>query len=100
MSPFIRLPDGQRSAPGLERRILRGLPLLMITGALPLALSYLLPFAAPRLAAEAGMIQFVCAGVALALFFATLVLGFGCGIVILMKGPAYVRDPYRPPGSN
>ncbi len=99
MNAFTRLPGSRRVAPGLERRIFRCLPLLMIAGAVPLALSYLLPVFAPRIA-DAGMIQFACAGFALTMFFATLVVGFGCGIVMVMKGPAYVRDPYRLPGRD
>jgi hypothetical protein len=29
-----------------------------------------------------------------------LTLAIGCGIVILMKGPAGVADPYPPPGRD
>ncbi len=95
MTPFTQLPGARRAPPGIERRIFHRLPWLMAAGAVPLALSYLIPYLIPRMAGSASVIQFACAGIAITTFLATLVLGVGCAIVIVMKGPAYVRDAYR-----
>ena len=50
--------------------------------------------------ADAGSLLLIYQRVGLVMLHWTLVLtvAIGCGIVMWMKGPAYVADPYLPPG--
>jgi hypothetical protein len=102
MKLFNKLPGYQRFPPGLERRILRKLPLVWLVGTLlPLAASavrYGMNLRQPSADGERAVEQFFYLMVGLVGLHWTLVvaLAIGCGIVVLMKGPAYVADAYEP----
>ena len=104
MNPFNRLPGFTRSAPGLERRLLRRMPALLAWGTLVPLLAVLAwhAFASPadsaRAAHDLGWLDYTLAGVVLLHWTLCLTLGLGCFIVMVMKGPAYVADPYPPAG--
>ena len=104
MTAFNRLPGFTRSAPGLEHRIWRRLPAVLLWGTLlPLllaGLNHLLSPAAPDAGAVDGALllwDFTMLGVVALHWALVLTLGLGCFIVRVMKGPAYVADAYAMP---
>ena len=106
MSPpdpwFNRLPGFTQSAAGWEWRLWRRLPALLAWGtALPvlLGLAWHLMAPAEPTAAEASALMlrdFMLIGVVVLHWTLVLTLAIGCFIVRVMKGPAYVADPYPP----
>jgi hypothetical protein len=104
MNWLQKWPGGRRSAPGLEWALWKRLPAIFLLGsALPLLAGLLLWWAEPSLpsAAEARELQRVVyelIGLVLLHWTLVLTLAIGCAIVLVMKGPAYVADPYPPPG--
>jgi hypothetical protein len=105
MSGLDKLPGFQRSPHGLEWAVLKRLPAVLAWGtALPMAAVALLWWGAPSqsalAAADADRLLVTYRLVGLVLFHWSLVLtvAIGCAIVTLMKGPAYVADPYPPDG--
>jgi hypothetical protein len=107
MSNLNKLPGFQRSRHGLEWAICKRLPAVLAWGtALPLAVAALLWLLAPSQPAgapeDAASMLLIYQLVGLVVLHWTLVLtvAIGCGIVMLMKGPAYSADPYPPPGRD
>jgi hypothetical protein len=102
-----RLPGFQRSRHGAEWVIWKCLPAVLAWGtALPAAAAGLLWFLAPDrpafAAQDAGRLMLTYQLIGLVVLDWTLVLtvAIGCAIVMVMKGPAYVADPYPPPGRD
>jgi hypothetical protein len=95
---FQRLPGGQRTPPGLERRILRLLPKALIQGSLLLLLpSLLVRLQGDAVSADIFAFNTVDHWVLGLLFLhwnVVLTVAIGAFIVMVMKGPAYVADPY------
>lgn len=90
---------GRRVAPGLELAILRKLPLVTVIGAsMPLALAVL----ARMLPADPGIdaakhvrtVDIVAIATGTTFLAAMLTVAIGAVVVHIMKGPAYVADPY------
>jgi len=107
MTAFNRLPGFTRSSPGLEHRIWRRLPAVLLWGTLlPLLLAGLNHLLAPATpasgAADGALLQwdFTMLGVIVLNWTWVLTLGLGCFIVRVMKGPAYVADAYPMPPSS
>jgi hypothetical protein len=101
-----RLPGYERSAPGLEWALWKKLPLLLAIGTLlPLAVALLWWMAADTVPTPAQDRDFwlvmyrLIAVVALHWTFVATV-AIGCVIVMVMKGPAFVADPYPPVGRD
>lgn len=101
---FRRLPGSRRSAPGLEHRIWRRLPALLLWGTLlPLLLAGLNHWLAPATAPDApldGTVllrDFVLIGWVVLHWTLVLTVAIGCFIVRVMKGPGYVADGYALP---
>ncbi len=100
MELFNRLPGFIRTPPGRERVILRLLPGLLLLGTLVLAL----PSIAARIFFVTGSENEIAThimtvdiyGISLVVLHWTVVLtvAIGAFIVMVMKGPAYVADPY------
>jgi hypothetical protein len=94
MNWFNRLPGFVPSPPGIERRILRRVPSALLWGSLLLALPLLLV----RLGTFDGAIVMHTdiAVIALLILWWTVVptVALAAFIVMAMKGPAYVADPY------
>ena len=95
---FKRLHD-RCEPPGLERRILRQLPKALLIGTLiPAALSVLVRVLPPAdgVDAEKAVLSVDIFSFASALTFwiGVLTVAIGCVVVAIMKGPAYVADPY------
>ncbi len=107
MNLFNKLPGFVRSAPGLEQRIWRRLPAILLWGTLlPLGLAGLNRALAPA-AAESGagagallLWDYTMYGVVVLHWTLVLTLALGCFIVRVMKGPAYVADAYPLPSDR
>ena len=104
MNLFNKLPGFVRSAPGLEQRIWRRLPAILLWGTLlPLVLmgmNHALAPAAPSTGSSDGALllwDYVMWGVVSLHWTLVLTLALGCFIVRVMKGPAYVADAYPLP---
>jgi hypothetical protein len=107
MNLFNRLPGFQRSAPGLEQRMWRRLPAILLWGTLlPLGLAGLNRAFAPA-ASESGtqsgavlLWDYTLFGVVVLHWTLVLTLALACFIVRVMKGPAYAADAYPLPGDD
>jgi hypothetical protein len=104
MNLFNKLPGFVRSAPGLEQRIWRRLPAILLWGTLlPLLLAganyALAPAAATPGSADRALLlwEYTMWGVVVLHWTLVLTLALGCFIVRVMKGPAYVADAYSMP---
>ncbi len=100
MNWLKKLPGSRRAVSGLEWTLWRKLPLIAAVGTLApllvLGLVYLFNDTQAS-AAQARWVQMVGYMVLGALLFhwsMLLTLAFGCVIVMVMKGPAYVADAY------
>jgi hypothetical protein len=101
-----RLPGFQRSAPGLEWALWKKLPLLLALGTLlPLAVAGLWWLAAEEVPTPAQdrdfwLVMYRLIAVVVFHWTAVLTVAIGCVIVMVMKGPAFVADPYPPEGRD
>lgn len=111
MNALQKLPGFQRTPYGLECRILRRLPLAFVLSVLlPALVSVLARVLGPGVDVDANgavlsasaleaerlvhVIDYLMIGLASLLWYLLAMLGIGCIIVWLMKGPAYVADGY------
>jgi hypothetical protein len=98
-----RLPDSRRSAPGLEWAIWKRLPSILLWGTVvPLALAVLAWWLAPGRSAVAEdpaalLLTFRIIGLVVLHWTLVLTLAIGCGVVMVMKGSAFVADAYPLP---
>ncbi len=96
MKLFNRLPGFPRTPAGKERVVLRQLPRVLLLGTLLLAV----PSLAARLIASQDEILLVTTtdiyviSLIILHWTAVLTVGIAAFIVMMMKGPAYVADPY------
>ena len=104
MNLFNKLPGFQRSAPGLEQRIGRRLPAILLWGTLlPLVLAaasrLLTPTTAIPGSSDGALLlwDYTMLGVVVLHWTLVLTVALGCFIVWVMKGPAYVADAYALP---
>lgn len=98
MKILQKLPGSRREPPGLERKIMAKLPLMLAAGtAIPLFCYLIAPlFATGEVNTEkylTGVGIFAIAAV-LTAWTAAFTVAIGCLIVMIMKGPAYVADRY------
>jgi len=101
MKMFNKLPNSVRAAPGLERAILRKLPLALLLGTcLPLAASLanrVFPPDGPAAQLEKyiKMVDILSIATMVTVWSAGLTIAIGCFAVVAMKGPACVADAYE-----
>jgi len=106
MNWFQKLPGTRRSAYGLECRVLRQVPRLVLAAvALPALLSLLARLWGGDASAEAQARQmqvfdFTMLGLAGTALWLIAALALVCLIIWVMKGPAYVADAYYLPGTQ
>lgn len=107
MNLFNKLPGFQRSASGLEQRIWRRLPAILLWGTLlPLGLAGLNHALAPAVSdsgAQSSAVllwDYTLFGFVVLHWTLVLTLALGCFIVRVMKGPAYVADAYPLPADK
>jgi hypothetical protein len=103
MNAFNRLPGFTQTPPGLEHAIWRRLPAVLLWGTLlPLVLAglgHLFADEGSATAADGALLRwdFTMLGLVVLHWTVVFTLGLGCFIVRVMKGPAYVADPYPLP---
>jgi uncharacterized membrane protein len=96
-----KLPGFQRTPYGFEWRLLRMLPNVLLAGTvLPGLMAVLARYlftqgSAAEIERHIQTFDFMMIGLAVFFWTAVLVVGIGCVIVWLMKGPAYVADGYN-----
>ena len=99
MSRYFKRLHDRCEPPGMEWEILRRLPLALLIGTLiPIGLSViarLLPPAEGVDPAKAVLsVDIFSIATAFVSWTAVLTVAIGCVVVAIMKGPAYVADPY------
>ena len=95
MNLFNKLPGFERSPPGLEQRIRRRLPAILLSG-----VNRVLAPSSPLTGSEERALllwDYTMVGVVVLHWTLVLTLALGCFIVRVMKGPAYVADAYELP---
>ncbi len=104
---FNKRPGYVPSAPGLEQRIWRRLPAILLWGTLlPLVLAGVNRALAFAVTAPGGgegaqlLWDYMMYGVVVLHCSLVLTVALGCFIVRVMKGPAYVADAYLLPDDN
>ena len=103
---FTKLPGSLRAASGLEWKIARRLPVLLLAGTvIPLAVAGWAWWFEPAGASAAEhreTVRWLYMAVGAVILHWTLmsVLAIGCLIVIVMKGPGYVADRFPIAGSD
>lgn len=100
MNWLKKLPGYQRTPYGFELRLLRMMPRVLLLGTLlPLLLSGLARLlytqgTAAEIERRIQVFDFGMFGLVILVWTAVVTVSFGCVIVWLMKGPAYVADGY------
>lgn len=103
MNWLTRLPGFHRSAPGLEWSWFKRLPAIALWGSLlPAVLAVVVETSAGGTPWPLGdrswsMLTYQLIGLVVLHWTLVLTMAIGCVIVMIMKGPAYVADPYPPP---
>lgn len=101
MNFFNRLPGFIKTPSGLEWVLLKKTPWIFgIGSAIPCAVMLTLYFSNGALNPEQMKIIYQCLGVLFSFWFFVGATAIGCIVVIIMKGPAYVADPYELPKEN
>jgi hypothetical protein len=100
VSRYFHKLHSRRSAPGLERRIWRRLPLAFLGSVLiPIALSVGTRMFPPEgservIAKTTATVDIFAFAAGLTAVTAVVTIAIGCVVVMIMKGPAYVADGY------
>lgn len=98
MEYFNKLPGFSQSPSGLEWTLLKKIPrIFFISGLAPCAIMLILYLTNDSLNPEQFKIIYQCLGVLFSIWFFLTTAAIGCIVVIIMKGPAYVADPYELP---
>jgi hypothetical protein len=101
MNHLKKLPGYSRSPSGFEWVLFKKLPIIFILGSAIPGITMLSIFLKnPTLSPEQQKIIYQCLGFLFSYWFLVGVAAFGCILVMLMKGPAYVADPYDLPKEN
>jgi formate-dependent nitrite reductase membrane component NrfD len=95
LSGHIKYPAGD------EWLVLKKIPTLLLVGTLlPAAIVTYLRLYSELPHAEVLKYTYLVFGLVFSLWFFIGVLAIACVIILLMKGPAYVADPYELPKEN
>ncbi len=100
MNLFNKLPGYSKTPAGRERTILRLLPRVTLAGSILIALPALIIRLLPLFGFEpaafklASTVDIMSIAVLIVFWIAIVTVGIGAFLVMLMKGPAYVADPY------
>jgi hypothetical protein len=101
MDYFRKLPGFKRSPSGLEWRILKKLPLVTLLGTILPALLVLILHSTQWLEPLVlDKVIILTIGIVVLHWTFMLTIGIAAFVVMVMKGPAYVADPYYPPDFN
>lgn len=103
---FNKLPGHTKTPAGMERKIMRLLPRVALFGSVVVALPALvvrfLPLSDPDTAGSKliATVDILCIAVMIVFWIALVTVGIGAFLIMLMKGPAYVADPYALPDAD
>ena len=101
MEYFNKLSGFIQSPSGFEWVLLKKIPhILLLTSLPPCAVMFNLYFFNDTINAEQFKTIYQCLGILFSLWFFIGTVTIGCIVVIIMKGPAYVADPYELPQEN
>jgi len=101
MRYFNKLPGFIRTPSGFEWVLLKKLPLIFgLSAAAPTAAILFIYFSNQTLNPEQLKTIYLCLGILFSIFFFVGAAAIGCIVVMIMKGPAYVADPYELPKEN
>ncbi len=105
MKLLNRLPGSRREPHGLEWRVLRRMPSVLLAGTvIPALLAlanrwFVSGDSAIAIAKQVQMIDYLAIGIVIFHWTLILTVSIFCVIIMLMKGPAYVADAYELPDS-
>lgn len=99
MSRFFKRLHDRCEPPGMEWTILRRLPIALLVGTLiPIGLSVIVRLMPPAEGVDPAKavltVDIFAIATAFVAWTAVLTVAIGCVVVAIMKGPAYVADPY------
>ena len=100
MNLFTRLPGFVETPPGLERKLLRRMPKLLLFGSLLIATPSFLARIFPWDGSESALAELVTRidiyviSVVVLHWTVLFTVALGAFIVLVIKGPAYVADAY------
>ena len=100
MSKFVRKVADAREPPGMERVLLRRLPMWAAGGTMVPVLCALLnrwfPIAgtSEEVIKREVLVDALAIGAVVTVWTAVLTVAIGCIVVVVMKGPHYVADSY------
>lgn len=106
IDPFTKLPGHKKAPPGLERKILRLIPKVFVTGTVMIFMPSLItrlwnlhetPWVVAKLITTVDIYAFSLLSV---LWTTLFTVGVGALTVMVMKGPAYVADAYPLPDAD
>jgi len=101
MNYLNKLPGFIKTPSGLEWVLLKKIPLIFsISSLIPCAIMLKLYLTNDNLNPEQLKIIYQCLGILFSVWFFVGAVAIGCVVVIIMKGPAYVADPYELPLEN
>ena len=101
MNYFNKLPGFNKTPAGLEWVILKKLPAIfaLCTMVIVMPMFYIY-FSNQTLNPDQLKQIYLCLGLIFSVWFFVGTVAIGCIVVMLMKGPAYVSDPYDLPKEN
>jgi len=101
MNFFNKLPGFIKTPSGFEWVLFKKIPLIFIIGtaisSTPILYIY---FSNSMISPAQQQIIYQCLGVLFSIWFFVGAAAIGCIVVMIMKGPAYVADPYELPKEN
>lgn len=98
---FNKLPGHTRTAAGFEWVLLKKIPrIFLCSTAAPSAVMLYLFLSSPAMDRDQQQLVFLCLGLVFTAWFFIGTVAIGCLVVMVMKGPAYVADPYELPHEN
>lgn len=101
MSYFNKLPGFIKSPSGFEWVLFKKLPrIFTLTTAVPILPMLYLLFNNETLNSQQLQTIYQCLGLLFSICFFIGAIAIGCVVVMIMKGPAYVADPYEMPKEN
>ncbi|MDP2152641.1 MAG: hypothetical protein Q8J66_03155 [Methylotenera sp.] len=101
MKYFNKLPGFIKTPSGLEWILFKKIPHIFLIGtAVPCISMLTIYYGHDAISRDDQQVIYQLLGVLFSAWFFVGTLAIGCIIVILMKGPAYVADPYELPQEN
>jgi hypothetical protein len=101
MKYLNKLPGFIKTPSGLEWALFKKLPLIFSIGtAIPCIPMLIIYLGNASLSRDQQQIIYQLLGVLFSVWFFVGAIAIGCIVVMIMKGPAYVADPYELPKEN